>query len=261
MQLPFRAAFAALLWGVAVFPPVLFVVHLGSPVAAVQLAQGIGTAARWTTLAGGGLFVAGLLIYPPFLPSLRMGLRNVRMRLGTDLGPLREAQARLQHFETAADHLVAGRALLQQGKLGDSVVHLTRAVELDPEHAASRYQLGLALTKIGNLQAAADQLGWVVQHDPGHAFGAAMLELGVVLERGEAATQAVHVLERHEAEFGSNRRNLFHRARAHQTNGDREKALADLRAAAQPPEQGRKLTLDDELMRAKARMALLRGRA
>ena len=39
------------------------------------------------------------------------------------------------------------------------------------------------------------------------------------------------MLERHEAEFGSNRRNLFHRARAHQANGDREKALAAVESA------------------------------
>ena len=87
--------------------------------------------------------LAALVLYPPFLPTAKLALRRLRSRLGTDLGPLREAEGRLRNFETAADHLTAGRVLYHQGRLHEALPHLIRAVEIDPRHAASRYQLGL----------------------------------------------------------------------------------------------------------------------
>ena len=259
MQVPARALFAALLWGGAAFPVLLWAVSLASPLAAVRVAAGAEVTARYGCLAIAGLAVIALLFYPPFLPGLRLFLRSTRLRLGTDLGPLREAQERLRHLESAAEHLNAGRILFQNGKTMESMRHLRRAVELDGEHMGTRYWLGLALARAGDLRGAAEQLGRVVQQDPRHAFGGAMQELGVVLERGGGEAQAVQVLELHEREFGPNRRTAYHRALARGRLGDRQGASADLRAAAAPPASGHAMTLEDELMRARARVALWRG--
>jgi tetratricopeptide (TPR) repeat protein len=259
MQVPARALFAALLWGSAAFPVLLWALSLSSPLLAVRVAAGAETTVRYGAFALAALALGALLFYPPFLPTLRLFVRTTRLRLGTDLGPLREAQERLRHFESAAEHLNAGRILLQSGKTFESIRHLQRAVELDGEHMGTRYWLGLTLARAGDLRGAAEQLAHVVQRDPRHAFGAAMQELGVVLERGGAEAQAVQVLERHEREFGPNRRTAFHRARARGRLGDAEGARADLRAAAAAPQAGHPMTLEDELMRARARVALWRG--
>jgi len=258
MQLSLRTLFAVALWSVALVPPALLLANLSSPVAAVQIALTLEAGLGWGATAAVGGVIAALLLYPPFLPGMRLALNRMKSRLSADIGPLREAQGRLQHLETAADHLIAGRALLAQRKLVESVAHLTRAVELDPTHTASRYHLGLALVRAGHLQAAAEQLSQVVEVDPAHAFGAAMLELGVVLERGGADQPAVGVFERHDREFGWNRRSGYHHARSLARIGRREEALTLLRKTARAPDQG-KLPLEEELLRARARVALLRG--
>lgn len=258
MLLSIRAVFAVSLWLLALVPPALYLVHLSSPVAAVQVVEGAEAALRWALLGGFGVLAVMLLLYPPFLPGLRLGFRRLKGRVSTDMGPLREAQGRLQHLETAADHLIVGRALQTQGKMLESVHHLGRAVELDPTHSASRYQLGVALARAGNLQVAADQLAQVVENDPAHAFGAAMLEFGVVLERGSADQQAVAVFERYEQQFGDNRRSAYHRARSLSRLGRRDEAIAALEQAARPPEHGT-LGPEDELLRARARVGLMRG--
>lgn len=259
MPLSIRPVFAASLCGLALIPPVLFAVHSASPDAAVRLVQTGGVVVRYAAMVSAAMVALGMLLYPPFLPSLRLAVARAKSRLGTDQTPLREAKARLQHLETAADLLVAGRASLALGKVDDSIGHLSRAVELDPTHAASRYQLGLALAHAGQLQASAEQFSRVIEQDPAHAFGAAMLELGVVLERLADDERAVAMLERHDKEFGANRRNLFHRARALSRLGRRDDAIEILRQAAKPPEANIKLPVEEELVRARARVALLRG--
>jgi tetratricopeptide (TPR) repeat protein len=256
-----RTAFACLLWLTAAVPLGLYALHQRSPEAAVRAVLIGGNVVSWALVVGllGG--AAALVAFPPFLPALRLWLRRLRMQLGTDLGPLREAQARLRHLETAADHFVAGRVLLQQGRVREAAMHLDRAVHIDPHHAGSRYYLGLALAKVGQLQEAADQLVAAVQLDRSHAFGAALLELGIVLGRGGADAQAVEILAQHEREFGEHRRAMLHRARALHRLGRRDEALEVLRRAARPAAEGRALTLEDQLARAQARIALLRGGA
>ncbi|MEM7205875.1 MAG: tetratricopeptide repeat protein [Planctomycetota bacterium] len=258
MPISLRAAAAALLWLAAAVPLVLYATHLGSPLAAVRLAGILGQGLRWVMLVGTVGFVALLLAYPPFLPHVRLWWRGLRQRMGGDLGPLREAQGRLKHLETAADHLVAGRAFLLQRRHAASLQHLRRAVELDGEHLASRYQLARALIEIGDLRGAIEQLATVIAKDESHAFGGALLELGITLARAGADAEAIAMLDRHTARFGPSRRAALHRAGALTHLGRGDEGVAALREAARPPEAGRSLSLEDQLYRARARVALWR---
>ncbi len=259
MSLSIRAVFAVVLWAAALLPVLLYVVHLSSPVAAVQVSLALGATVRNVLFYGAIAALLGIVVYPPFLPTLKIAFRRVKRRISTDLSALYEAQSRLEHLDTAADRLTAGRILLQQDRVRPAIEHLARAVELDPEHAATRYQLGLALGRAGDLPAATEQLRKVCEIDKGHAFGAGQLELGIVLERSGDNDGAIEVLEGHERDFGPNRRNMYHRALAHARRGERERSLEVLRATAAPPEADRKLTLEEELLRARARVALMRG--
>ena len=258
MQLITRS-FAGVLWLCALVPVALYFIHLSSPEAATRGVMAVGSALRWMLLGGAVAATVALVIYPPFLPGVRLSLRRLRTRLGTNLAPLREAEGRLQHFQTPADHLTAGRVLFQQGRLREALPHLVAAIELDPRHAGARYQLGLALIQARQLQGAAEQLAAAVQIDADHAFGNALLELGVVLERGNAGEQAVEALQRHTAKFGPDRRAMLHQARALTRLDRRDEAVELLRQAAQPPEDGRSMTLENQLARSQARVALLSG--
>lgn len=88
-----------------------------------------------------------------------------------------------------------------------------------------------------------------------------MLVLGVCLERLGRDRRATETLERHEQRFGESRRAAFHRALAVSRLGDRTTAHHLLRRAARPPEKDERLSPEDALIRARARVALLtRGR-
>jgi len=260
MPFSIRAAFGLVLWIAALFPLVLYGVHRFSPVSAVQIALVAEGAVRATLWFGTLAALVATVLYPPFLPSLRIGLRRLKGRLATDQGPMRHAQERLAHLETAPDHVIVGRALMQQGNLPQAVAHLRRAVELDPEHAGSHYHLALALARHGDPAGAAQQFTETVARDPGHAFGQAMLELGVTYERGGADDHAIEVLQRYHEQFGESRRSNYHLARAFARSGKSAEARTLLQRVAATADVGHQLSLDDQLLRARARVALVLDR-
>ncbi len=251
-----RTTGIGVLWAVGLVPVVLWLVHLSSPELAVQLAIAGRGALGWLLLGGGLAGGVAMVAYPPFLPSLRLAVSRLRLRMSTDVAPLREAQGRLQHLETAADHLTAGRILRQLGRAPDALSHLQRAVELDPEHAASRYQLGLALLHVGQPELAAAQLAATVQRDAGHAFGAAKLELGIALQRAGHLQEALAILDEQQRMYGESRRAQFHRAKALRGLSRDGEATDALRSVAKPPAGGTRLAAEDALLRARAVLAL-----
>lgn len=257
MPVSIRSIFAVVLWAAALTPPALIVLAERDPLMAITLWRGAVRVATALGLGVLGAGVLGLLLCPPFLPGLRLGWRRVKRRLTVDPAPLMEALGRLKHFENAEDHLTAGRVLAEQGKLREALEHLGRAVELDPERLAPRYELGVVLAGV-NPETAARILEDVVRADERHAFGEALLLLGVCLERIGEHRRAAEALARHEELFGENRRALLHRGRALARLGDRETALELLRRAARVPGDHERLDPEDALARALARVELLR---
>jgi tetratricopeptide (TPR) repeat protein len=259
LRLSFRHSFGLLLWLSALAFPALWLVHRGSPAAAVRAVEQAQRALGWAAIGAGTLAGLGLLLFPPFLPWLRLTVARLKERLSTDPGPLLEAQARLRNLETVPDHLLVGRALLQRGEPAPAVAHLARAVELDPDHLPCRFWLGRALAAVGDVPRAVEQLAAVVARDERHAFGEALLELGRLLVRGRDDARALAVLERCEQLFGPSPRALFYKARAQAGLSRHDAARASLRRAAQRPDKDRHAAPHDALYRARARVALLRG--
>lgn len=247
--------FAILLWLGAAWPLLLFLLYQRDPLAPGRLAQSLGGLAGPAAWIAGLLFAAALLLYPPFLPWLRVGLRGLRGQLRQSQLPLLEAQRRLQGFDNPADRLLLGRLHLDRGEVQAAIGHLLVALQLEPGNVATRYELGRALLRAGRVRDAAELLGQVVSTEESYAFGEALLRLGDAQLRAGEPTLARATLERHRALYGGRKEALLLLATACERTGDRAAALAVLGAAAAPPAEGR-LGAEDALHRARARVRL-----
>lgn len=257
MRVSIRAIIVLLLWALALWPATLEVLLLDSPVAAVTWDLRLREASRWTALALVLAVAAAAVLYPPFLPGLRLQGHRLRLSMSGDRTKLRNLQFELRQLETAARQLEAGRLALGMGDARTALPHLLRAVELDPEHLPARWQLGLALKQLGQLQLAAAELGAVVARDPVHAFGQARLAYGAVLHAMGRDAEAVAELRAREAAHGPLPEASFVLARALLARGDREGARTALAAAAACG-IGAKLDAQQSWYRARARAALRR---
>jgi tetratricopeptide (TPR) repeat protein len=73
-----------------------------------------------------------------------------------DRAERRARELQKAHPDRAEFHLVAGRALVAQGRIRAAVEAFDRAVTLDPLSFDAHYHLGLAAARIGDLEGAAD---------------------------------------------------------------------------------------------------------
>ena len=246
----------AIVWLAAAWPVVLYAVHCQDPEAAVRLAQIAWLGVARTFLGGGALLVVALVVFPPAPAWLRLTGNRMLRSLTTDSAPLRRALADLQHFESAARHLDAGRLALQSGKIETAAPHLLRAVELDPTLPGAQHQLGLLLFRLHGLPAAFAAFRTAERLDPGHAFGEALLHAGrCAFLLGDVAG-AVQLLQQHQRTHGGGRRSHCWLADALAANGDAEGARAALGYAAAPVTQ--RLTAEENWFRALARVRLWR---
>lgn len=257
MRVSIRAMTVLLLWALALWPAALELLLLDSPVTAVAWDLRLREAARWTAVALAVAVAAAALLYPPFLPGLRLQGQRLRLSMSGDRTRLRNLQFELRQLETAARQLEAGRLALGMGDARTALPHLLRAVELDPEHLPARWQLGLALKQLGQLQLAAAELGAVVARDPVHAFGQARLAYGAVLHAMGRDAEAAAELRAREAAHGPSPEASFVLGRALLATGDREGARSAFSAAVACG-AGAKLDAQQAWYRARARAALRR---
>ncbi len=258
-----RQLAAIALWAVALWPLLLLAVHPVSPVAAVALADGAAAALSSAALVALGLGAGLLVAWPPFLPALRVRLQRWRLRARQDPARLDQALAHLQHLDTAAARADVAHWLLDAGRLRDAVPHLRRAIELAPEMVSARFLLGRTLRQLGDRDGAAATLRQVIAAEADHGFGVAALELARVeaeqaLGGGEreAMAAALAALRRHEARSGPDREASLLQARLAARLGDRGAMRTALQAAAGSPPAGVRLSPDEALLRARARVAL-----
>lgn len=247
-----------LLWTLAIVPVALWLLHLQSPTAAVATHLWVAQALRTSALAGAVTLAVGLLLFPPLPAGLRLLLASTRKLATGDRSRLARAHADLQQLETAQRHLDYGRLAAQAGQPGVAVQHLRRAVELDAGAIAPRYEIGELLH---DQRAYAQALPWlldVVQRDPGHAFGEALLRLARVTFLCGDHRAALALLQQHERAHGGNRRSQYWLAQALDAVGDRTAARAVLTQAAAPPPPRQRLTAEENWYRAWARVALWR---
>jgi predicted Zn-dependent protease len=245
----------ALVWLLAAWPVVLLLVHLGSPVAAVQLEAGVGRVAVRTGVGAAGVLALAALAWPTVPAGIRLGLSRLRLALTTDRAPLLRAIAELRHVETAARRLEVGRLALRLRDLPLAAENLRRAIELEPGNIGAHYQWALLCLENGSLPQARAALAAVVAADPGHAFGEAMLLLGRTTLRVGDAAAAREILLRHQREHGGSRRSHVWLAEACVAAGDAATAREAYAVAAAAPTTGPRLTADENWFRAKARVA------
>lgn len=244
----------ALLWALAALPVLLWGLCQASPMAAVRtwlaLRAGVG-AALWY----GALAALVLLLFPPFPAAVRLWFARAMSRLRADHAPYQRAEAELRSFETAARRLEAGRAALAIDEPRRAASHLERALELEPEQLAARFQLGLARLALGELEAAGAAFAQVERQSPGHAFGDALLLLGRVRMLQRDFTTAAELLERHRREHGGNRRSHHWLGTCLRAEGDRQRARVAFAVAA---DRGRRFprTAEENWYRACAAVAL-----
>lgn len=254
-----RVLAVSLLWLVAVAPLVLLLLGAAQPVAGVRAAhlatRGIGWL-LWGTLV---VTVLAVLLYPPFLPGMRLRFRRTWQRLATADKPVRDAYARLTQLETVNDHFAVGRFLRERNQPAVALKHLQRAVELDATHTSARYQLALAHRDAGDLQSAVDELQRVLAADPQLASGQPFLDLAEILERARLHAEADRVLRHFRGMHGDPRVALVLHARALAGLGRRDEATILLQEAAAAPKAGARTSLEEERARARARVALWFG--
>ncbi len=245
----------ALVWLVAVWPFVLWLVHRSDPEHAVEIAQ---RTTRFAAIAGWWLLatiVVACLLFPPAPAWLRRTWARTWHNLSSDQAALARARAELQHFETATRHAEIGRLLRGKRLHEQAAAHLQRAVELDDGIASAWHQLGLVLFAQAEWEKAALAFRRAERLDPGHAFGDALLHLGRALHELRDP-EALGTLQEHERRHGGGPRSQLWLADALVRAGDRAAARAALRAAAAPPRQ--RLTAEENWFRALARVRLWR---
>ncbi len=259
MRFPIRKIFAVLLFAGALVPVAMVSLNDADPidnlvfwVHAGELVTRVGFYAAF----GAG---AAALIYPPAIPLLKLRFTQAWRRLGTDRGPLYEGIARLRHLETHDERLKVGRTARQLGETQLAVENLYRAYELDPTHTTGRYQLALVMAEIGRFEDAANLLLALVHDDEKHAFGDALFQLGKALFRMHRDPEAVAVLRRHQQLFPGSRQAHLLLARALAETNAMDAAREQLAAARRPVSGDERLSPEEALARARAKVTFLRA--
>lgn len=248
-----RLLLVALLWCAALLPPALMAVSLWSPPAAVSVAWW-GSRIAWNVLGWSAVaFAFAALVWPPFLPGLRVRARRLAGRMSTNKNQLRDALARLAHLETAQSHLEVARLAHQLGNARQALPHAVKAVEIDPELLSARFTLAQVLDEVGQRKEAIRQCRIVLRDDPDHAFGKAQQALGEMLLRDGQVEDAIAALTAHAKIHSANRSSAFSLASAYQRAGNKAEAARWFGEAARNPREGESLSAEDALVRARAR--------
>ncbi|MCR9247302.1 MAG: tetratricopeptide repeat protein [bacterium] len=247
----------AAIWIATIAPLLLWLLARQDPELAVRIKQVTTTAAIRGGLGLALVASVGALLFPPVPAWVRLMFERLRLSFASDRGPLLKALAELEHFASAARHLEVGRLALTRSELPLAAEHLHRAVELDPSIAGAHHQFGILLRRLGHLQQAAVAFQNAEHLDPGHAFGAALLELGrcALLAGDERA--AAEILERHRKEHGGSKQSHYWLGKARAAIGEHDSAIAAMKYAAEPTKQ--RLTPEENWFRALARVWLWRG--
>ncbi|MBX3464275.1 MAG: tetratricopeptide repeat protein [Planctomycetes bacterium] len=225
----------AALWTAAAVPFVLGAVHLADPELAVRLHQAGSAWARHALAALALAAAVALLLLPPARAGLRLAVAQAQRRLSTDRAPLARALGELQHFESPARHLEVGRLAVQCGETERALVHLRRALELDPRLPAAHHLAGRVLLRAGHLAQARQHFLAAEQLEPGHAFGDALLHAGRAAARLGRHDEAVRLLTEHQGRHGGSAQSQLWLGDALATAGDHAGARHAWRQAAAPP--------------------------
>lgn len=224
---------AGWLWFLGMLVPVIGIVQVGSqahadrytylPSVGVTLAlvwlaaDGLRSAPRW---CGAALTLA--VATPLAVQS------HALVRTWKDSSTLFE-RALAVGEESALVRQSLGRVLAERGELDGAIVHLRRAIELQPDFAAAHGGLGAALLSRGELEAALTHLERAIELDPRDAVP--HCNLGLLLEKRGDLDGALAAYEATTALDPWNATAHAHAAKLLGMRGKLDAALASYRAA------------------------------
>jgi tetratricopeptide (TPR) repeat protein len=126
-----------------------------------------------------------------------IGSEDTTLQLGTFVVPnetLAEAVSPNPDWKSADDLFEAGNQLFNGGDISSAVDRYREALELDTGFLPARYNLGLALNKLGESHEARQTLLSVVEREAGHYE--ALYQLGALAEADNDADLAQSYFER-----------------------------------------------------------------
>lgn len=115
-----------------------------------------------------------------------------------------------------------------QGRHGQALAYLDRAVEGEPEVAEWHYRRGLALGGLGQRKEAIPALQRALELDEKHAYGGVLMRLAEYLAKEGEHDRALEVLERFERNHGALPESAYRRGVSLKGLGQREEARAAL---------------------------------
>lgn len=188
-----------------------------------------------------------------------LGLGQIKLAEGDIAGAAEHLEAALRITESFDARLALGSARAKQQKNGDAILHLQRAVELDPKSAEAMGSLGQALLGAGKLEDAERALRTAMQMRPAPETKNA---LGFALVRQKKAAAALDVFRGVLADDAASAPALLGAGVASEELGPKEQALAYYQKLLALPPSGPDGRLVADLQRqAQSRVAALSAAA
>ena len=162
-----------------------------------------------------GFWIGAILI--SWLLTYVSGVLLRRRRLGVRM---RE----LGNVESAHNQGKLGSLMLVHGQVRRAVQHLENAVQGEPESAEWHYRLGCALLASGRAQEAIEPLTRAREINEEHAYGAVQLRLGEALLKAGKGEAGLEAFERFERNHGSSPESAYRRGNALRALGRKQEA-------------------------------------
>ena len=244
----------ALAWALAVAPFAIWLIHQSSPEAAVAIKNGLALWSLRIALIVPLVALLAALAYPPFPAWLRLFLDRTRTGWTVDRAPLTRALSELRHFESAQRHYEVAKLAWLRNDLPLTGTHAARAVELDGTMAQAQYLHGQYLLRAKAPDRAREAFAAAEKHDPGHAFGNALLLQARATHLLGDVDSALELFAQHEREHGGGHRSNYWHGESLAARGRSDEATQRYAAAAEHPKQ--RLTAEENWFRALARVRM-----
>ena len=204
------------------------------------------------------LGLLALLLYPPFLPWLRLLWERFRKKGQFNRKLAADLLTRLKNFETVPDLLQLARLYLSSGQIGMALPPLARALQKEPDSARVHFLLGQALYEAGKpVEALPHAMAAVNFHQEDFGKTESRFLLARVLESLGKFQETLAQLEKIHQESGENYESLFLKAQVLKRLGRAEESREVFSKIITLAQNKKRRSPKQDWILAKAKMALL----